>query len=55
MAVAKKMNSDGRAATHLLPVPDLLLVQMLVSPMERVIYEAAFALENISMIEEGAT
>jgi hypothetical protein len=31
------------------------LTQMLVSPLERVIYEAAFALESLSSIEEGST
>jgi len=30
-------------------------MQMLSSPLERVIYEAAFALESLACIDEGST
>ncbi|KAF5843252.1 hypothetical protein DUNSADRAFT_928, partial [Dunaliella salina] len=51
------------ADAHMVPKPRLVIIhkgavvpllQMLRSPQERVIYEAAFALESLACIEEGA-
>uniref|UniRef100_A0A7S3R5R0 Vacuolar protein 8 n=3 Tax=Dunaliella tertiolecta TaxID=3047 RepID=A0A7S3R5R0_DUNTE len=58
------MGQANSADASMVPKPRLVIInkgavvpllQMLGSPQERVIYEAAFALESLACIEEGAT